>query len=90
MTDYAERMLYIKCGKSLFYVGQIRGTARDPKNVKSPLELELWRVRRRDCTISCELRCDANGWDVPFEQTVARYSRDAVPVKTRHGTARMA
>src|SRR5215468_981905 len=63
-TDYAERMLFIRCGASVFYIGQIGGTARDPKAVKSPLELELWRVRRRDGTISCELRCDANGWDV--------------------------
>jgi hypothetical protein len=63
-TDYAERILFIRCGTSLFYIGQIGGTARDPEAVKSPLELELWRVRRRDGTISCELRCDGNGWDV--------------------------
>jgi hypothetical protein len=34
-TDYAERMLFIRCGASLFYVGQISGTARDPKAVKA-------------------------------------------------------
>jgi hypothetical protein len=65
MTDCAERVLYITCGKSLFYVGQIGGTARDPRNVKSPLELELGRIRRHDGhSISCEVRCDANRWDV--------------------------
>jgi len=64
MTDYAERMLYIRSGKSLFYVGQIGGTARDPKSVKSPLELELWRVTSQGRTMSCDLRCDANGWEV--------------------------
>jgi len=32
--------------------------------VKSPLQLELWRVENHGRTISCELRCDANGWDV--------------------------
>jgi len=63
-TDYAERMLFVRCGESLFYVGQAGGTARDPKSVQAPLQLELWRVRRPDGTISCELRCDANGWDV--------------------------
>jgi hypothetical protein len=41
-----------------------RGRARDPRTVKSPLELELWRVRSRCLILSCELRCDANGWDV--------------------------
>jgi hypothetical protein len=46
-TDYAERMLYYRCGERLFYVGQIGGTARDPKRVKSPLELELWRRHER-------------------------------------------
>jgi len=64
MTDYAERMLYIKCRQSLFYVGQIGGTARDPQSVKAPLELELWRIRSHGRILSCELRCDANGWDV--------------------------
>jgi hypothetical protein len=47
-TGYAERMLFIRCGTSLFYVGPVGGTAREPKNVKSPLELELWRIRRHD------------------------------------------
>ena len=61
-TDYAERLLFIRCGESLFYVGQAGGTAREPKNVKSPLELELWRVRRHDGhTISCELRWTLTG-----------------------------
>src|SRR5215467_5786667 len=64
MTDYADRMLYIQCGKSLFYVGQIGGAARGPRTVKAPLELELWRVRSHGRIVSCELRCDANGWDV--------------------------
>jgi len=45
-------------------VGTIDRRARDPKAVKSALELELWRVTRHGRTISCELRCDANGWDV--------------------------
>jgi len=45
-------------------VGTIDGRARDPKGVKSPLELELWRVSNHGRTLSCELRCDANGWDV--------------------------
>jgi hypothetical protein len=63
-TDYAERMLYIRCGQSLFYVGQVGGTARDPNSVKSPLELELSRVRSHDRIMSCELRCDAHGWEV--------------------------
>ena len=63
-TDYAERMLYYRCGERLFYVGTIGGTARDPKRVKSPLELELWRVTKDGRTLSCELRCDAGGWDV--------------------------
>ena len=31
---------------------------------KSPLELELWRIARDGCTLSCELRCDSTGWDV--------------------------
>src|SRR5215831_11354602 len=49
----------------LILVHAVRGTARDPKNLRSPLELELWRVRHHDDhTVSCELRCDANGWDV--------------------------
>ena len=61
-TDYGERLLFIRCGESLFYVGQAGGTAREPKNVKSPLELELWRVRRHDGhTISCELRWTLTG-----------------------------
>jgi len=64
ITDYAERMLYIKCRQSLFYVGQIGDTARHPQDVKSPLQLELWRVKSRGRILSCELRCDANGWDV--------------------------
>ena len=63
-TDYAEKMLFIRCGTAHFFVGTIDGRARDPKAVKSPLELELWRVRNDGRTISCELRCDANGWDV--------------------------
>jgi hypothetical protein len=57
-------MLYIQCRKSLFYVRQIGGTARHPQDVKSPLQLELWRVKSRGRILSCELRCDANGWDV--------------------------
>src|SRR5262245_9995281 len=61
-TDYAERMLYYKCGERLFYVGQIDGTARDPTRVKAPLE--LWCVTKGGRTPSCELCCDANGWDV--------------------------
>ena len=32
--------------------------------MKSPLQLELWRVRSHGRIVSCELRCDANGWDV--------------------------
>ena len=40
------------------------GQTTDTKAVKSPLELELWCVRRHGRTLSCELRCDANGWDV--------------------------
>jgi hypothetical protein len=64
ITDYAERMLYIQCRKSLFYVGQIGGTARHPQDVKSPLQLELWRVKSHGRILSCELRCDANGWEV--------------------------
>jgi hypothetical protein len=43
-TDYAEKMLFIQCGTAHFFVGTIDGRARDPKAVKSPLELELWRV----------------------------------------------
>jgi hypothetical protein len=54
-------MLYYRCGERLFYVGQIGGTARDPKRVKSPLELELWRVTKDGRTLSCEPRCDAGG-----------------------------
>ena len=63
-TDYAEKMLFIRCGTAHFFVGTIDGRARDPKAVKSPLQLELWRVENHGRTISCELRCDANGWDV--------------------------
>src|SRR5262245_12526407 len=63
-TDYAERMLYYKCGEHLFYVGQIDGTARDPTRVKAPLELELWLVTKGGRTLSCELRFDANGGGV--------------------------
>jgi hypothetical protein len=51
-------------GDSLLYVEQIDAVARDPKNVKSPLELELWRVRSYGRILSCDLRCDANEWDV--------------------------
>ena len=29
-----------------------------------PLELELWRMSNHGRTTSCELRCDANAWDV--------------------------
>jgi len=63
-TDYAEKMLFIRCGTAHFFVGTIDGRARDPKVVKSPLERQLWRVMSDGRTISCELRCDANGWDV--------------------------
>ena len=38
--------------------------ANDPNRVKSPLELELCRVTKEGRTLSCELRCDANGRDV--------------------------
>jgi len=51
----------IRCGTAHFFVGTIDGRARDPKAVKSSLELELWRVRNHGRTISCEPRCDANG-----------------------------
>jgi len=34
-------MLFIRCGTAHFFVGTIDGRARDPKAVKSPLELEL-------------------------------------------------
>jgi len=54
-------MLFIRCGTAHFFVGTIDGRARDPKAVKSSLELELWRVRNHGRTISCEPRCDANG-----------------------------
>ena len=43
-------MLFIRCGTAHFFVGTIDGHARDPKAVKSPLELELWCVRRHDRT----------------------------------------
>jgi hypothetical protein len=33
-TDYAERMLYIRCGPGLFYAGQIGAPARDPARVR--------------------------------------------------------
>lgn len=33
-------------------------------SVKAPLELELWHVTKDGRTLSCELRCDTNGWDV--------------------------
>jgi len=32
--------------------------------MSSPLEPELWHVRSHGRILSCELRCDANGWDV--------------------------
>ena len=38
-------MLSIRCGTAHFFVGTIDGRARDPKAVKSPVELELWRVK---------------------------------------------
>ena len=75
-TDYAEKMLFIRCGTAHFYVGQIGVPARDPKAVKSPLELELWRVTSHGRMISCDLRCDANGWDVLIrENGEALFSR---------------
>jgi hypothetical protein len=57
-------MLFYRCGTALFYAGQIGSRARDPKAVKAPLELELWRVTLDGRILSCELRCDAAGWDV--------------------------
>ena len=71
-TDYATQMLFYRCGTALFYAGQIGSTARDPKAVKSPLELELWRVTLDGRILSCDLRCDAAGWDV-----VIRSDREA-------------
>jgi hypothetical protein len=35
-TDYAEKMLFIRCGTARFFVGTIGGRSRDPKTVKSP------------------------------------------------------
>ncbi len=63
-TDYATRMLFYRCGNATFYAGQIGTPARDPKMIKSPLELELWRVTKDGQTFSCELRRDSGGWDV--------------------------
>src|SRR5215831_3452354 len=78
-TDYAEKMLFIRCGTAHFFVGTIDGRTRDPKAVKSPLELELWRVSNHGRTISCELRSDANGWDVLIrENDEPLFSRRAV------------
>jgi hypothetical protein len=37
----ANVAFFIRCGTARFYVGQIGAPARDPKAVKSPLELEL-------------------------------------------------
>jgi hypothetical protein len=34
--DYAEKMLFIRCGTVRFFVGMIDGPARDPTAVKSP------------------------------------------------------
>ena len=45
----------------------IDGRARDPKVVKSPLELELWRVRNDGGTISCELRSTRAGETLHLE-----------------------
>jgi len=36
-TDYAEKMLFIRCATTRFFVGTIGGRARDPKAIKSPL-----------------------------------------------------
>jgi hypothetical protein len=33
-TDYAERMLYIRCGGGLFCVGQLGLPARDPRHAQ--------------------------------------------------------
>jgi len=55
-------MLFIRCGTARFFV--IGSQARDPKAVKSPLELELWRITKDGRTVSCELHCDAGGWSV--------------------------
>jgi hypothetical protein len=72
-------MLFYRCGTALFYAGQIGGSARDPKAVKSPLQLELWRVAYDAQTISCELRCGADGWDVPLRSNgEALFSRRRV------------
>jgi len=35
--DYAEKMLFIRCGTVRFFVGTIGGPARDPTAVKPPL-----------------------------------------------------
>jgi len=89
-TDYAEKMLFIHCGTAHFFVGTIDGRARDPKAVKSPLELELWRVSNHGRTISCELRCDANGWGVLIRDDGEPLFSDAARARTRRATSRTA
>jgi hypothetical protein len=44
-------MLFYRCRTALFYAGQIGAKAGDPKAVKSPLELELWRVTSNGRTL---------------------------------------
>jgi hypothetical protein len=63
-TDYATQMLFYRCGDALFYAGQISGTAREPKNVRSPLVVEAWRLVLDRRVMACEIRQDASGWDV--------------------------
>jgi len=45
-TDYAERILFIRCGTARFFVGIIGGPARDPTAFKSPLGADTPELTR--------------------------------------------
>src|SRR5215471_8065468 len=48
-TDYADKMLFIRCDTAHFFVGTIDGRATDPKAVKSLVELEFDVVETNSC-----------------------------------------
>jgi len=62
-TDYAERMLFIRCGPSRFYVGQVGGTTRKLQDVRCRVAMTAWTLTLDGHFMTCQIRQDVGGWD---------------------------
>src|SRR5215813_335377 len=62
-TDYATSMLFYRCGRELFYAGQIGGTAQKLQDVHRRVTMNAWTLTLDGHVMTCQIRQDSGGWD---------------------------